>query len=120
MNLSEFFFFKTQECEKRNKHDFENCYNFHPNQNDFRRVPIDFSRFLLSGKLYDQSDELISKNILLYYSNEIGFENENMNKKIFSNFPCKNATEHKFHVLNYKNETCVFESFHLDCPYTFC
>ena len=101
MNLNELFFYKTIPCNKKNKeHDFETCYYSHKTYNDYRRLQIGLT--IVNNLDMYQDYEIIPTNILHYYIEEIGFENNSLNTLIFNKEPCKNIYEHKFHIMNYK------------------
>lgn len=118
MNINELYFFKTILCVKKEKHDFDICYFCHPVNTDLRRLLIDFREFFkIASNLEDDETEIINKAHLKYYTNMIGFENDVLNKIIYAHIPCKNAYEHKYHILNYKENECFFEKEEIICPY---
>lgn len=138
MNFNEFFFFKTIPCSRNNeKHDMDVCYFCHKDNNDMRRLLLDFHDVggFLPNLLHDEYletdlDVKIDKRTLKlkYYNNEIGFESDVLNSIIFNGadiskklaFPCKNFYEHKYHILNYKESQCYFEknfNSNVACPY---
>jgi hypothetical protein len=120
MNLNELFFFKTIPCNKKKDHDYDNCYNHHyfrkhSSIHDSRRPQIGFT--IMNRIDYYQENEIISKTSLHIYLNEMGFENDELNKQIFQICPCKNQMEYRYHILNYKAASCFFEKASLKCPY---
>src|SRR5689334_4750824 len=114
MNLNELFYFKTILCPKKENHDYDLCYFYHANLNDIRRIVIDFSLYFNTPDSSDldptsltNNDNInIDKNLLKFYTNEIGFQDEILNQMLFKNSPCRNSYEHKYHILNYKTNVC--------------
>lgn len=117
MNLNELFLFKTMPCNKKEKHDLDICYFFHQGNNDTRRPIVDLTQFLLKFKENNETDEIINKALIKFYSEEIGYENELLNNMLFKCPPCKTTLEHKYHINNYKIKECFFENSNLHCPY---
>jgi hypothetical protein len=120
MNLNELYFFKTIQCMKKERHDFDTCYFAHHANKDLRRINIDFSGFIKKPEIFNSSElnRPLEKTLLKYYRNEVGFENEILNDLMFPGVsPCKNLYEIKYHIKNYKTKVCFFESNKLKCMY---
>lgn len=120
MNFNELYFFKTIQCMKRDRHDFDTCYFAHHSNKDLRRINIDFSGFIKKPEIFNNSElnRPLEKNLLKFYRNDVGFENEILNDLMFPGIsPCKNMFENRYHITNYKSKVCFFENNKLKCMY---
>jgi hypothetical protein len=108
MNFNELLFFKTLPCNNLTDHNIDTCYNYHLHKNDSRRIMFDFMGIINSLEALSDN-EIIEKRFINFYNNDIGFEEEDINKVIFKFPPCKNYTEHKYHIINYRSEKCFYE-----------
>lgn len=117
MNLNEFFYYKTKKCVKQEHHLTEICYFSH--DSDIRRPLIDFNQFVSSNNFSQRSykEEIVSKTIIPFYTDDAGFENEAVNKMLFPFNPCHNFYEYKYHICHYKKVTCKLKELGLNCPY---
>jgi len=105
MNINEYFYFKTIKCTISEDHDMNTCYFYHDTNFDKRRKLVELDN------LHETMDIYI-------YSNNIGFDDEFLNKELLTLQPCLNSFEHKYHILNYKTQNCFFQSSNqLECPY---
>lgn len=120
MNLNEWYFYKTIPCSLKEIHDEEVCYFHHQHIDDKRRVNVDFYRFF---KKYDKrlnyENEQIDKYSIKFYTNDIGFDNDELEELIYGihHIPCKSQLEMKYHILNFKQNECFFEKNKLKCGY---
>jgi len=112
MNLNEYFFFKTIKCSNTESHDMNTCYFYHDSNEDQRRKQIDIYY------LNNSTESFIPIEKLNIYSNNIGFEDDFLNKELLTLNACNNSFEHKYHILNYKTQICFFHlNGNLECPY---
>ncbi len=122
MNINELFFFKTFPCKRISCLNHNTCYFYHKEEKDRRRFLIDFLDFFYKENSFKEEPKntfSIQKKDLMFYSNLSNLlinpltDTTNFNKSF-----CSNQIEKNFHILNYRENHCIFEreEFEFECP----